>query len=513
MRGQPENTSIKRPFTKPAQKHYWKNLHANARGAVRWLVHSGKAGLRLCCYVRVTSSRKSFRDHIGRDLQVYLESPRKFQDICVFALLSLRSGGVNFCEYRILMGIENFIRDALHQPHDYVAYHVARELTELHPEKTILEGRSWDFDLDEFVRAGRCSVVAEKSVFFHATTEWERAGKPPEQQIENAWLNVLWNGQLLDVILISWTEVCATHQRHWILADNQQLAEDFLGAVCEWSCEVRGEILVYKHGYFDKDKELFEAIKSATFDNLILRGSLKDEIRDDFTQFFNSRETYERYGIPWRRGSIFIGPPGNGKTHTVKALINFLEKPCIYVRSFHGHGGEQLHMSRVFERARLAPSIVVLEDLDSMIHNHNRSFFLNELDGFRVNTGVVVLATTNHPDKLDSAILNRPSRFDRKYHFELPGKTERLAYIEKWNRELQPELRVSPEGAQLVVSKTEGFSFAYMKELFVASMAEWMSASGGASMQDVLASQAKLLREQMNTKQEEKKKKKKKKKN
>ena len=410
------------------------------------------------------------------------------------------------------MGIENFIRDALHQPHDYVAYHVARELTELHPEKTILEGRNWDFDLNEFVRAGRCSVVEEKSVFFHATTDWEGAGKKPEQQIENAWLNVLWNGELLDVILISWTEACRLHQRHWILADNQQIAENFLGAVCEWSGEVRGEILVYENGCFDKDKELFEAIKSATFENLILRGSLKQEVRDDFTQFFNSRETYERYGIPWRRGAIFIGPPGNGKTHTVKALINFLEKPCIYVRSFQGHGGEPYHMGQVFARARLAPSVVVLEDLDSLIHGQNRSFLLNELDGFRVNTGVVVLATTNHPEKLDAAILDRPSRFDRKYHFDLPAKTERLAYIEKWNGELQPELRVSPAGAQSVVRQTEGFSFAYMKELFVASMAQWMSVSGDTPMKDVLAAQAKLLREQMNTAPGEKKKKKKKKK-
>ena len=51
------------------------------------------------------------------------------------------------------MGIENFIRDALHQPNDYVPYHVARELAELHPGKTILEGRNWEFDLDAFVRA------------------------------------------------------------------------------------------------------------------------------------------------------------------------------------------------------------------------------------------------------------------------------------------------------------------------------------------------------------------------
>lgn len=407
------------------------------------------------------------------------------------------------------MSVENLIRNALYQPNDYVGYHVSRELAEMHPGKTILQGRNWEFDLDAFVRAEKCSVIAEKSVYQHATSRWEDPGRKPRQRLENAWLNVLWGGQLIDVVLISWTETCYRGRQHWIVADNQKLAEDFLDAVCQWSFEVRGEILVYQEGYFEKDKDLFDEIKGATFENLILRDSLKQEIQDDFTQFFESRETYERYGIPWRRGAIFTGPPGNGKTHTVKALINSLGRPCLYVRNFSSDDGtEQGNMSEVFKRARRAPTVVVLEDLDAMINQANRAFFLNELDGFRANTGVVVLATTNHPEKLDTAILDRPSRFDRKYVFNLPAEAERLAYIEKWNGELQPELGVSSDAARLIVRETEGFSFAYLKELFVASMAQWMSTSGGTPMKDVLVAQAKLLRGQMKNGEKKKKKKK-----
>jgi AAA+ superfamily predicted ATPase len=397
------------------------------------------------------------------------------------------------------MSIETFIRDALYKPNDYIAYHVGRELAELHPEKTILEGRNWEFDLEAFVRAEKCSVVAQKSVFQHATVFWED-GKKPQDRIENAWLNVLWNGELLDVVLITWAESCYRTRHYWIVGDDPKLAEDFINAVCEWSSEVHGEILVYQDGYFNKDKELFDAIKSATFDNLVLRDSLKHEIQNDFAQFFNSRETYERYGIPWRRGAIFTGPPGNGKTHTVKALINSLERPCLYVRNFSGGGTEQQNMAEVFTRARREPTVVVLEDLDSMITYANQAFFLNELDGFRVNTGVVVLATTNHPDRLDTAILDRPSRFDRKYHFDLPGEAERLAYLEKWNSELQPELRVTEVAASLIVQQTEGFSFAYLKEMFVSSMVQWMSASGKNPMDDVILAQVASLRAQMKTK-------------
>ena len=401
------------------------------------------------------------------------------------------------------MSIENFIRDALFKPNDYIAYHVGRDLAELHPGKTILEGQTWYFDLDTFVDDEKCSVVEQKSIFHHVKTDWIGSGRKQRQQIQNSWLNVLWKGQLLDVILITWTEGCSRCRHHWIIAADKKLAEDFFDAVCEWACEVRGEILVYHNGVFDKDKDLFESIKTSTFDNLVLGESLKDELQNDFAQFFSSREIYERYRIPWKRGAIFIGPPGNGKTHTLKALINQLAKPCIYVRSFKSeYGTEQQNMAEVFQRARMAPCIVVLEDLDSMIDDNNRSVFLNELDGFQSNNGVVVLATTNHPDKLDPAILERPSRFDRKYHFNLPCFAERFAYIMKWNNELQTDLQVSEKGAARVVSITEGFSFAYLKELFVASMVQWISDGCSKSMDQVLLTQADLLREQMKVRTE-----------
>jgi ATP-dependent 26S proteasome regulatory subunit len=162
-------------------------------------------------------------------------------------------------------------------------------------------------------------------------------------------------------------------------------------------------------------------------------------------------------------------------------------------------------MAEVFERARMVPSLVVLEDLDSMIDSKNRSFFLNELDGFQANDGVAVLATTNHPGKLDPSILDRPSRFDRKYHFHLPANPERLAYVMKWNNDLQADLQVSENGAAQVVEATEGFSFAYLKELFVASMVQWMSDGGSKSMDEIMLAQTTLLRGQMKVKKRKKK--------
>ena len=402
------------------------------------------------------------------------------------------------------MGIENFIEEALYKPNDFIAYHVGRELAELHPEKSVIQGQNWYFELELFARAGHCSLVEQKSVFHHVNTQWESIGKKLYEKIENAWLNVMWQGHLIDVVLITWNDGRYRLRYHWIVAEQRKIAEDFFRAVCEWCCEVRGEILVFHDGCFKKDKQLLNSIKTATFDNLILPASLKQQVQNDFQQFFDAREIYERYGISWKRGALFIGPPGNGKTHTLKALINQLDKPCLYIRSFKSEcDTEQENMSEVFKRARMhSPCVLVLEDLDSMIDGNNQSFLLNELDGFHSNTGVVVLATTNHPEKLDSSILERPSRFDRKYYFELPGAAERLAYVNKWNEDLQAEMRITPAGAAAVVSRTQGFSFAYLKELFVTAMVHWVSTGANSRMDEVLISQTELLCSQMNSKKE-----------
>jgi hypothetical protein len=343
---------------------------------------------------------------------------------------------------------------------------------------------------------------------------------------------VLWRGHLLDVVLITWADACYQTRHHWIVADSMEIAEAFFAEVCAWASEVRGEILVFQDGDWQKNKELYDAIKTATFDNVILPDSLKRQVRVEFEQFFRSREAYERYGIPWKRGALFIGPPGNGKTHTVKALINELGRPCLYVKGFKSeYATEQENIGAVFARARTsAPCLMVLEDLDAMIDDANRSFFLNELDGFETNTGLVVLATTNHADRLDPAILNRPSRFDRKYYFDLPSAVERRAYIDAWNNprlaigqtgwpggQLQAELRISDRAAAEVVQKTENFSFAYLKELFVSSTMQWTATrqgvidpsagdqnslqpvgpATGVSMDEIILEEVVRLREQM----------------
>lgn len=117
----------------------------------------------------------------------------------------------------------------------------------------------------------------------------------------------------------------------------------------------------------------------------------------------------------------------------------------MYVKSFKSeYDTDSENIRKVFKQARQsAPCLLVLEDLDSLLTDENRSFFLNELDGFAANEGIVTIASTNHPERLDPAIRDRPSRFDRKYHFDLPDNLVRQAYIALWNEQLKTAMRLS----------------------------------------------------------------------
>jgi hypothetical protein len=395
--------------------------------------------------------------------------------------------------------IKKLMLKALSLPTTAIAYRVSQDLAALYPDKALVEGSECSFNLQAYAHAEKCTIEQKVSIHNQIATNWDGMEHHIHQGAVNAWFDVAWQGNTLDVLIMSWRERWDNIQCYWILADTKEIAESFFAAVCDWNRQIREEVLVFEEGHWSKSPNLFRAIKGANFDNLILRGSLKQEIQDDLVNFFSSRQTYETYGVPWKRGILFIGTPGNGKTHTVKALINKIKQPCLYVKSFKArYENESENIRKVFQKARQsAPCILVFEDLDSLLNAENRSFFLNELDGFASNEGIVTLATTNHPDRLDPAILDRPSRFDRKYHFDLPDMIERGAYIRLWNNTLKDGMRFSDDVVTHIAELTDGFSFAYLKELLMSSMVRWMGAMEEGTMEKMMIDQLAGLREQM----------------
>lgn len=400
------------------------------------------------------------------------------------------------------MNIQQLITESLTLPINAIAYHISQELAAIYPRKFLLEGNDSTFNLEKYAQANLCQIQHHASIHNQIITSWDGMENQLYKYTENAEFMVKWQGQQFDVLLMSWQEGYCKTRYYWILAHNQELAEKFFTAVCDWNSEIREEVLVFEDGYWNKNPELFQSIKTATFDNLILHGNLKQEIQDDLSNFFASQATYAAYDIPWKRGILFIGSPGNGKTHTVKALINLMQKPCLYVKSFKSeYDTDSENIRKVFKQARQsAPCILVLEDLDSLLTDENRSFFLNELDGFAANEGIVTIASTNHPERLDPAIRDRPSRFDRKYHFDLPDNSVRQAYITMWSDRLKPEMRLSPQAVTQIATMTDGFSFAYLKELFLSSMIHWMGNMSTNGIAEIMVTQIAILREQMESK-------------
>ncbi|KAM3069517.1 hypothetical protein ACMFMG_005623 [Clarireedia jacksonii] len=261
--------------------------------------------------------------------------------------------------------------------------------------------------------------------------------------------------------------------------DDHSHTDSLLLVVGKWSSQLHDEIYVFDDHAWEKDRSLWESIKNASWDDVILNQAMKHNLISDVQGFFDNQLLYKKLAVPWKRGIILHGVPGNGKTISIKALINSLYNrsppvPSLYVKSFDGNcHSPKWAINQIFKHARtMAPCLLIFEDLDSLVTPKNRSYFLNEVDGLEANDGILMVGSTNHLSKLDPSISKRPSRFDRKYHYKLPSEEERRAYCMFWREKLLNNNMVEfpEEVCPIIVKLTEGFSFAYLKELFVISL-------------------------------------------
>lgn len=251
-----------------------------------------------------------------------------------------------------------------------------------------------------------------------------------------------------------------------------------------WTSEPHSEIYVFDNGRWTKNQELYASVQNASWDDVVVDPATKADLIADIQGFFDNRALYEEYSVPWKRGIIFHGSPGNGKTISVKAIMATLAGrrepiPSLYVKSLEANQGREFATRQIFRQARsMAPCLLVFEDLDSLVTDKVRSYFLNEIDGLESNDGILMIGSTNHLDRLDPAVAKRPSRFDRKYHFKIPALQERTSYAKYWGEKLarNKDMQWESQVADVVGQMTDGFSFAYLKELFMTSL--FVMASG-----------------------------------
>ena len=106
------------------------------------------------------------------------------------------------------------------------------------------------------------------------------------------------------------------------LLGSKELNDQLMLAAGKFSTDIHDSVLVFDGGYWQKSSELWQSVQSASWDDVILDPAMKKSIVGEVTKFFDSRERYQKLRVPWKRGIIYHGPPGNGKT-SVHQLVTY----------------------------------------------------------------------------------------------------------------------------------------------------------------------------------------------
>jgi cell division protease FtsH len=223
---------------------------------------------------------------------------------------------------------------------------------------------------------------------------------------------------------------------------------------------------------YDKDEE------DTTFDDVAGADSAKEELRE-IIKFLKNPQRFEGLGGKVPKGVLLVGPPGTGKTLLARAVAGEADVPFFsvsgsdFMEMFVGVGASRVR-DMFSEAKETSPAIIFIDELDSIGRkrgaglgggNDEREQTLNqllsELDGFEENEGIVVMAATNRPDILDSA-LTRPGRFDRQITVDLPTQKARheILKIHARNKPLADDINLEE-----IARSTPGFSGADLENL------------------------------------------------
>jgi chaperone BCS1 len=187
-------------------------------------------------------------------------------------------------------------------------------------------------------------------------------------------------------------------------------------AVAAFARQAEGCTRVWIMARYDGWREV-SRLPHRSLDSVVLPEGAREFLSQDLEQFANARERYAHLGVPYRRGYLFYGPPGTGKTSLGMALASHLNLDIAVVSL----GDAGLDDNKLVNFLLEAPqgAVLLLEDLDCLYQEDRTkkqtgvtlSGLLNILDGVAAQESRVVIMTTNHPEKLDEALI-RPGRAD-----------------------------------------------------------------------------------------------------
>jgi cell division protease FtsH len=231
---------------------------------------------------------------------------------------------------------------------------------------------------------------------------------------------------------------------------------------------------------FGKTRARFqmEAKTGVKFEDVAGIEEAKEELQEVVT-FLKQPEKFTAVGARIPKGVLLVGPPGTGKTLLAKAIAGEAAVPFFsisgseFVEMFVGVGASRVR--DLFKKAKEnAPCLIFIDEIDAVGRqrgagigggNDEREQTLNqlltEMDGFEGNTGIIIIAATNRPDVLDTALL-RPGRFDRQVIVDAPDRKGRLEILQVHSRNKKIDPSVSLE---VVARRTPGFTGADLANL------------------------------------------------
>lgn len=223
---------------------------------------------------------------------------------------------------------------------------------------------------------------------------------------------------------------------------------------------------VYEIGHCDRGI-YFERIPVKTEGLIRFPQTNSEDVIVEIQKFWEKEKIFRDYNLTYKRGIILWGPAGSGKSCTIQLIIaDVVERGGIVIK--FTHPSLFLQGMRAFKEVQKdTPIVVLMEDMDSIIETYSETSVLNILDGVDQVDKTVFLATTNYPEVLGARILNRPSRFDKRFKIGHPNAESRKIYFEHL---IGGDLKATNLNIDLKtwVTDTEGFSIAHLKELFVA---------------------------------------------
>lgn len=243
------------------------------------------------------------------------------------------------------------------------------------------------------------------------------------------------------------------------------------GALVQWTGFGAGEWIgsqstihrlppgMYTHRENHDNRMIFKRLPTNVDDLIRFPDGITETVLSEIENFWTRGDEFKRHGFLHRRGYLFYGPQGSGKSSIVQQVIADIinREGVVFLCGRPSSLNKSLQQFRSVEPDRQV--VCIFEDIDAIVKDHGEDEVLSLLDGENQINKVLNIATTNYPERLDRRIVARPRRFDRVLKIDHPDDAVRRVYFENKFHD--------KDDVEVWVAATKGLSFASLAEAVI----------------------------------------------